>query len=381
MAIKALHIFNSINHSGAEIMYEAAAPIFIKNGFKLYALSTGKEKGDFVERFEKAGYIVFFLPRPKELKLSYYLSFFSHFLAFYKLLIQHKFDVVHIHKRHFFWMYALVSKIARIKTVIRTVHSIFKPRFYRWPSYFLARHFSKYILRVKITSISESVYYNEIKNFWNKTIKLYNWFDHTKFYPALTVNEKSEIRNDLNIAENAVVLITVGSCLKVKNHQMVIKALNNLKSQTEKQIIYLHVGDGPLNEIEKELALKEGVQNNVVFLGNISNVRKLLIASDLFLMPSSFEGIGISALEAMACKIPCIFFDSPGLRDLMPEGSENGLLINPTQSDLEIAIVQLINNQKDQIVFTQNAEKFVKQNFNMEYQVNKMIALYVSKSK
>ena len=47
---------------------------------------------------------------------------------------------------------------------------------------------------------------------------------------------------------------------------MVIKALNKLKSQTEKQIVHLHVGDGPLNTIEQDLALKEGVQDNVVFL-------------------------------------------------------------------------------------------------------------------
>jgi glycosyltransferase involved in cell wall biosynthesis len=376
MGTKVLHIFNSINHSGAEIMYESAAEIFKEDGIELYALSTGKEKGDFVDRFEKAGYTVFFLPRPKEYKLSYYLSFFSHFFSFYKLLKQHKFTIVHIHKRHFFWMYALVAKIAGIKIIIRTVHSVFQPRFYRWPSYFLARHFSKYILGVKITSISESVFDNEIKKFWNHTIKLYNWFDNSKFYPAISANEKSEIRKNLKIAENSIVLITVGSCLKVKNHQMVIKALNKLKTQTEKKIIYLHIGDGPLNQMEKELAMQEGVTDDVIFYGNTSNVRDLLIASDIFLMPSSFEGIGISALEAMACKIPCVFFDSPGLRDLIPAGSENGLLVKPTQSDLEKAIMELIKNRDSQIVFVNNAEKFVKQNFDMGKQVKKMMALY-----
>ena len=96
----------------------------------------------------------------------------------------------------------------------------------------------------------------------------------------------------------------------------------------------------------------------------------------MFLMPSSFEGIGISALEAMACKIPCIFFDSPGLCDLIPKGSNNGLLVNPKQSSLEEAIIELINDPNLQIEFANNAEKFANENFNMENQVKKMIALY-----
>ena len=50
---KVLYVFNAINFSGAEIMYEAAAPLFQNNGFKLYALSTGDEIGDFIKNFEK----------------------------------------------------------------------------------------------------------------------------------------------------------------------------------------------------------------------------------------------------------------------------------------------------------------------------------------
>ena len=210
MQIKVLHIFNSINHSGAEIMYEAAAPIFIDNGCELFALSTGKTTGDFVDQFEKAGYTVFFLPRPKEYKFSYYINFFPHFFSFFKLTKNNKIDVVHIHKRHLFWLYALVAKIAGVKIIVRTVHNIFRPRFYRWPAYFLARHFSK-LLGVKITSISDSVYDNELRIFFNRTIKIYNWYDNRNFYPATTKFEKSNARKKLNLYENAIILVTVGS--------------------------------------------------------------------------------------------------------------------------------------------------------------------------
>ena len=157
---------------------------------------------------------------------------------------------------------------------------------------------------------------------------------------------------------------------------MVINALNILKENLKKQITYLHIGDGPLNKREKELAIREGVSDEVIFYGNTSNVREMLIASDIFLMPSKFEGMPISALEALACKIPCIFFDVPGLRDLMPDNSKNGLLVKPTQLDLEQAIIYLINNPDKQSKFIHNAEIFVKNNFNMGKQVNKLIALY-----
>ena len=134
MAIKVLHVFNSINHSGAEIMYEAAASIFIENGFKLYALSTGKEIGDFVDRFEKAGYTVFFSHEPKNIN-SLITSVFSLtsllFISYSNVLkLQLYIFISDIFSGCMLWWQKL-----QIQIYSRTVHSVFKPRFYRWPAY------------------------------------------------------------------------------------------------------------------------------------------------------------------------------------------------------------------------------------------------------
>jgi glycosyltransferase involved in cell wall biosynthesis len=67
--------------------------------------------------------------------------------------------------------------------------------------------------------------------------------------------------------------------------------------------------------IEREAAKKWGVTDSVRFCGPQRDVLPFLWAADAFLMPSKYEGFGLSAVEALATGIPCVFSDCPGLRD------------------------------------------------------------------
>ena len=85
------------------------------------------------------------------------------------------------------------------------------------------------------------------------------------------------------------------------------------------------VGDGP-DRVDAEAEARElGVQDKVFFLGKIDAVAPLLAGADLFLLPSSSESFGLSALEALASGVPVIGSDAGGLPEVVRDG-ETGFL-------------------------------------------------------
>ena len=74
------------------------------------------------------------------------------------------------------------------------------------------------------------------------------------------------------------------------------------------------IGRGPLRNNMEQLAAELNIRDKVVFLGVRSDIPDLLMAMDLFVFPSKWEGLGIAAIEAQASGLPCIL--SPALPDM-----------------------------------------------------------------
>jgi glycosyltransferase involved in cell wall biosynthesis len=87
-------------------------------------------------------------------------------------------------------------------------------------------------------------------------------------------------------------------------------------------------GNGSQREALAADAKRLGLDDAVRFLGPVDDPRELLRALDIFLMPSLYEGLGIAALEAMACGLPVIASDTGGLHEAV-EDSRTGLLVPP----------------------------------------------------
>ena len=168
MGEKILHILNAIEFSGAEIMLKEAAPMLVKNGFELHALSTGDEIGQYAYILRSCEYKVHHIPFKKSAK---------YFIKFYHLIREKKYDVVHIHpERAFFW-HALVAKQAGVKNTIRTVHSVFNFSGYLRIKRMIQRFVANKVLGVNFISIGSSVAEMEKNIFFNNTILIPNWID------------------------------------------------------------------------------------------------------------------------------------------------------------------------------------------------------------
>jgi glycosyltransferase involved in cell wall biosynthesis len=364
-----LHIFNEINFSGAEIMYANAAPLFQIKGIQMTAVNTGNKLGNFTGEFDKVNIKI--IHRPLSLGYKNPVLLFRYFRSVYAYIKKEKVDVVHVHRSDVFWYYSLSAALAGKKTIM-TPHNVFKNRKITWLKAYLERLSARKILKTTFQTIGESVYNNELTYYKNPSVRVNNWYDAKRFFPP-GINEKKALREKLGIEQDDFVVITTGSCSAVKNHIAVIEAMAMVIKQHS--CTYLHLGTGHLEteEIKKAAALK--IAGKVKFLGNKMNVRDYLIASDVYIMPSKFEGLSIAAIEAMACKLPSILYNSPGLTDLI-KNDDNGFLIDHDPAQIAEKIILFKNNPEMAAEKGNNACSFVQSNFNIENGVNDIAGLY-----
>lgn len=369
--MKILHILNELKFSGAEIMYVDAAPEFTKlGGGSLAVVNTAEALGEYAPYFERAGYKVIHWPYPKSIlqRRKYYNAIIS-------FLKREHYNVVHIHSSGLKWGMSYCAWRAGCKSVY-TFHNVFRSHWYSYPYHWWLRWSAKHIFGCVFHTISDSVYDNEKKYYHNSTIKIYNWYGYTRYFPA-SAHEKDEIRRELGIPADNLVLISVGGCSPIKRHTDIIKALPRI-IQDYPGTLYLHLGEGHSLEEEQKLAHSLNIDSHIRFLGNQPDVRKFLIASDIYLMPSKHEGISLTTIEAMACKIPSILYDVPGLRDFN-RTANCAVLIREDPNLLAENIIALFRDKERQAELTHNAKNFVDSTFYMPTNAAKIFELYKRK--
>lgn len=151
---------------------------------------------------------------------------------------------------------------------------------------------------------------------------------------------RMEKRRELNISENAIVLLSVGELSARKNHEVIIRALSQIK---RKDIVYCIAGIGNLKEEYCSMIHTLGLQTKVLLLGNRTDVDELCKMSDIFVHPSVREGLGIAALEGMASGLPLICSDINGIKDYAINGVTGYCLAPHDISGFSHAIIKLAN--------------------------------------
>ncbi len=367
--MRVLHFFYEINYSGAEIMYYEAASFFKSKGIRLYAINSMPKLGNFVSKFVDRGFEVAHLPAPP------FYNVIGRIFYYYKIILflkRNKIDVVHIHTNGLLWGISMCARVVGVKSVY-TFHNVFYTSWYKWVYKFLQRWIAKNLWKCQFQSISDSVHDHEEKYFFNKTKKIYNWYANERFYPG-ELNEKVKLRQALGLANDAFIIISIGRCTDVKNHSDIIKVLPELKLKYP-NVIYLHIGEGESLNKEIQLAKELEVYENIFFVGVKKDVRPYLIASDLYIMPSKFEGISLTTIEALACKIPAVLYDVPGLKDFNSE-MECSKLVKPNLNSLIKGIIEIRDSLDYRNKLVANGKEFVTKNYNLQINARKIYELY-----
>lgn len=152
----------------------------------------------------------------------------------------------------------------------------------------------------------------------------------------------NEINADISIKKKQIV--TVGRLSKEKGHVILIKAFSQLCQNDWTLHI---VGDGPERiKLEEEVDIL-GISNRVIFYGFQKDFSQILGDSEIFVLPSFYEGYPNALIEAMSVPLACISSDCvAGPSDIITDG-ENGLLVATGDVDaLTHAILRLIESPK-----------------------------------
>ena len=126
---------------------------------------------------------------------------------------------------------------------------------------------------------------------------------------AFSPEGRVRVRDELGVRNETFVLGTLGRCSQEKNQAFLIEVAEALGAREVDYKVVI-AGDGPLrSELEEQIS-QRGLTGKVVTLGSRGDARDLYSAFDCFVLPSLFEGLPVSAVEAQATGLPCLLSDS-----------------------------------------------------------------------
>lgn len=176
------------------------------------------------------------------------------------------------------------------------------------------------------------------RNFWlasnrrahdNSTV-IYNGVDAAHFEPVVAFEEAKRLRAKIGVGPQGLLIGTVGKMRPEKNQEVLLNVLRRLRvSGVDAHLVI--AGDGPLREFLHRRAVELEIADRVTFIGEVDDVRAVLTAMDVFVLPSTaVESFSNAALEAMAIGRPVILSDIGGAREMIDEGIE-GYVVTPTE--------------------------------------------------
>ncbi len=144
--------------------------------------------------------------------------------------------------------------------------------------------------------------------FGNMDFEVINNGIDTSYFECLTNRDAILFRRKENIPENAIVITHVGRFDDAKNQKFAIEVADFVIEQNE-HAVFVFVGDGVTRKKCEEQAASLHSSSRVLFLGLRRDVPLILYSSNIFIMPSVYEGLPVTLLEAQCVGLPCFVSD------------------------------------------------------------------------
>ena len=307
-----LHIMSNFERSGMEMMLISSAEQWRHLGYSCDVLATAREIGPIADKMSNVGYGVLHIPFRSRAR---YLPSRMFIPDFFRLCKTGRYDIVHIHTEAATPIFAILAKLAGVKNIVLSVHNTF-----RFDGVLrLRKRLERTLIRAlggRYGMVSDAVIKCELERFGNSGVRLWNWLD-TEYFRAPNLMERQAARQRLGCNDNQFVLVSVANCNAAKNHNALLKALPRFKQVASP--LYFHVGREHPNRPERALAQQLDIEDEVRFMESQPDPRVFFWAADAFVMPSLHEGLGNSALEAIASGCPAILADVSGLKEIAAE--------------------------------------------------------------
>lgn len=331
MKAKLLFVINSLGGGGAQKLINDMLPFFQKDGYVCDLLILTNNEDKYRSNLESNNISVIVVP--PNIK-----GHFNKIKYIKKIIITNGYDIVHANLFPSFYYCSMAIKLIRKKRpkLIMTEHNTDNRRRHKKWARFLERWIYKSYY--KIISISQET--NNALVEWLKPYKKESFIVINNGVPVqqfATAIETERTKLDKNLSKEDVLICMVGSFTTQKNHDLALKILSKLPENYK----LVCLGEGPLKEEIIDKAKQMGIFNRIVMLGFRKDVPNVLKACDLMLIPSKWEGFGLVAVEAMACGLPVIASDVPGLSEVVGNG---GFLCNKADETEFVNSIKLLSD-------------------------------------
>ena len=173
------------------------------------------------------------------------------------------------------------------------------------------------------------------------------------------------------------VITYVGRLVNRKNVALLIEAAALLDKENTPFNVRI-IGEGEEEDKLKHLAASLGLGERIRFLGRKEgeDLRELYRTSSIFVLPSRYEGLPLSLLEAQACGLPAVVTAFSGAEKIVKD-DENGYVAKGWEaSDLAVCIKPLINNKKLRLSMSANARKLMVEEYSWDRIADKLLDVF-----
>ena len=370
--LRVLHLLSNLEVGGAEVLLLHCIQALGMSDYEHYVYYFLSD-GPIRKRLETLGIPVYrgkgraSIKRPIKFGISI-ISLFRDLVGFIR---NKQIQVIHAHLGQANQLAVIASKLSGVPAFV-TVHSpkaFVDPRNPRDPRIYLVKAVDAVIYRLadRVLIVSQ-----EIKELIRTLFRL----DDSKLLllkNGIVVNdshlEPINLGKEAKFTKTTLKLIAVGRLVPLKAFDVLLKALSEIVNRGFDHFSLLIIGDGPERTRLEKLIKNLRLENRIKLLGLRDDVMKHMRASDIFIMPSRYEGLSIAMIEAMACGLPIISSDVRGLRDYIKH-EQNGLRF-PVDDYKALAdsILRVANDK----TLRESISRCARETFEQEYDMRKNI--------
>ncbi len=209
-----------------------------------------------------------------------------------------------------------------------------------------------------------------------KHFTIYNGIDVSKITGITDGVDRDELRNSLGIKDQMVVGI-VGRLAHQKGHTVLLDAFADVIKKFQNTILFI-IGDGPDKAQLQERVKRLGLDKYIRWFGALpqEELFRLYTAMDVFVMPSLYEGFGLTAVEAMAANLPVVGTRVDGLSEIVEDGLTGYLLQAGDSRGLADALIDLLSNEKKRKMMGERGRERAQGLFAMQHFTRSVISAY-----
>lgn len=286
-----------------------------------------------------------------------------------RLFRQTRTDIVHTRNPEAFFYGFLGARLAGVGAVIHSEHGRTLPdKLHRM---LLQRLFIRFTDRV--FAVSEQLKRDLVIHVGMPAPRIdviYNGVNPDKFHGA----DRPAIRRELGVRDSDIVIGSVGRLAPVKNYGLLLQAVPGLLVSHDVTVMF--VGDGPERPILEALADSLQIRQRVRFLGHRNDVRDLLAAMDIFVLPSHSEGMSNTLLEAMAASVPVVASAVGGNTEIVRDQQDGLIFPAGNLERLRVCLALLCNDSAYRQHLGQSGYARVVQAFSIQAMIARYEELY-----